>query len=69
MDSARGTVVTIANWSNGPLRDMTVSVEMPAAPKFVRSVWQQKSLPAEFAGGRVSFRLDLADADYILLGK
>jgi len=47
-----------------------VSIKMPAAPRFVRSVQQQKNLPnTKFENGALTFTTDLEWADYFILGK
>ena len=68
IDSTGGTLVTLTNWDNDPLVDLAVSVKLPAAPRFIRSVQQQRELKGwNFRDGRVHFTTDLEWADYILL--
>jgi hypothetical protein len=67
IDHPRGSLVTLVNWTNAPLKDLSVSVRLPAAPSAVRSVSGQKELKGEYKDGAVTFRLDLAEADYVLL--
>ena len=68
MDSAAGTLVTLTNWDNQPIRDLTVTVRLPRAPASVRSVQQQRQLPGwTFENGAVTFTTDLEWADYFLL--
>ncbi len=68
-DSSAGTVVTLVNWSNRPMKKLTVSVKMPQSPSQVRSVSLQKSIPWRFCEGKVTFVTDLKEADFILLPK
>jgi hypothetical protein len=69
LDHKDGTLLTLVNWTNGPVRGLKVTVKLPAAPKAVRTVAGQKSLPMEFGQGAVTFTTDLDDADFILLPK
>lgn len=75
IDHKDGTLVTLLNWTNAPLKDLEVTVRMKQSARDVRSVRLQKSLPHEFkvfSGFKdleAVFRLDLDDADYILLPK
>jgi len=68
MDSDRGTLLTLVNWDNRPLRGLTVRVRMPAAPRAVRSVQQQRELQGwRYEDGMLTFTTDLEWADYFLL--
>ena len=69
IDHPKGTLVTLTNWDNQPLKDLTVSVAMGAAPAYVRSVQQQGNVESTFADGRLTFSTDLEWADYFLLPK
>jgi len=69
-DSAQGTLLTLVNWDNKQLPGLTVSIKMPAAPKFIRSVQGQKNLPgAKYENGTLTFTTDLEWADYFILAK
>jgi hypothetical protein len=67
LDGKAGTLLTLVNWTNGPVKGLDVRVAMDAAPKEVRSVSQQRVIPAQFNQGVLSFRIDLDEADYVLL--
>jgi hypothetical protein len=67
IDHKDGTLVTLVNWANAPVKGVPVSVRLPAAPKGARSVSGQKTLPVNYADGRATFRVDLEEADFILL--
>lgn len=69
MDHPKGTLVTLVNWTNQPIKGLEVKVKVPAKPGAVRSVSGQKALTAQFANGETSFKVDLDEADYILLLK
>ena len=66
-DHKDGTVVTLVNWTNAPLKGLPVSVRLSAAPGSARSVSGQKEVPVKYADGVVTFNVDLEEADYILL--
>jgi hypothetical protein len=62
--------VTLVNWTNRPLAELSVTVRVPFVPKTIRSVAAQRNLAgATFADGAVTFSTSLADADYVLLLK
>jgi len=63
----RGTLVTLINWSNRPIKALQVYLKLPAAPKTVRSVQQQKDVAWSFGSGMVNFATDLDAADFFLL--
>lgn len=67
MDHKDGTLVTLVNWTNVPVKELRVSVRLSARPRDVRSVQRQRALPFEFEGEAATFRVDLDEADYILL--
>ena len=69
IDHKDGTLVTLVNWTNAPLKELKVSVRVPAKPREVRSVAAQAALPADFKDGMVTFQTRLDEADYILLLK
>ena len=67
MDSPKGTLLTLVNWTNAPIKKLEVAVRLNYSPKTVRSVHNQANAKFAVANGVCSFRVDLADADYILL--
>jgi len=68
MDSSKGTLLTLVNWDNKPLRRLVVKVRMNKAPKLVRSVQQQRQLKGwTFRDGVLTFTTSLEWADYFLL--
>jgi hypothetical protein len=69
IDHKDGTLVTLTNWTNGPLKKLSVDVRVAAAPRQVRSVQGQRELSATYANGVATFTLDLDEADYVLLMK
>jgi hypothetical protein len=69
LDHKNGTLLTLVNWTNGPVKDLEVHVRMKDAPKTVRTVSGQRNLVFTAKDGVVTFRLDLAEADYVLLMK
>ncbi|MSQ95605.1 MAG: hypothetical protein EXR98_13740 [Gemmataceae bacterium] len=69
LDHKDGTLLTLVNWTNGPVKNLEVQVRMKDAPKTVRTVSGQCNLAFTAKDGVVTFRLDLAEADYVLLVK
>ena len=69
LDHPSGTLVTLLNWTNAPIKGMPVTVRVPFVPQTVRSVAGQKALEKQSAGGTVTFKIDLDEADYVLLLK
>ena len=69
LDHKDGTLLTLVNWTNGPVKDLEVQVRMKDAPKTVRTVSGQRNLAFTAKDGVVTFRLDLAEADYVMLIK
>ena len=69
LDHKDGTLVTLVNWTNAPVKNLYVEVRMKEAPKAVRTVSGQRNLAFTAKDGVVTFRLDLAEADYVLLMK
>jgi hypothetical protein len=67
LDNKIGTLVTLVNWTNAPLKNLKVQVRLDQAPAQVRSVRWQKALTSSFDKGILTFSVDLEDADYILL--
>ncbi|OGV62298.1 MAG: hypothetical protein A2498_00115 [Lentisphaerae bacterium RIFOXYC12_FULL_60_16] len=64
-----GTLLTLVNWDNQPLPELTVEVKSAFNPKSIRSVEQQKTVPHTFENGVVKFTTALNEADYFLLAK
>jgi hypothetical protein len=69
LDHKDGTLLTLVNWTNAKVLDLEVQVRMKDAPKTVRTVSGQRNLAFAVNNGLVTFRLDLAEADYVLLIK
>jgi len=70
LDNPQGTLVTLVNWTNQPLvESLTVTVRLPSAPREIFSVARQKKLASQFEGGQLTFTVDLADADFVMLKK
>jgi hypothetical protein len=68
IDSKEGTLLTLANWTNGPVKGLKVSVRTPtAAPKEVKSVQQQKVFSSDYKDGFATFTIDLEEADFVTL--
>jgi hypothetical protein len=67
LDHKDGTLVTLVNWTNAPVKNLEVEVRMKEAPKSVRTVSGQRELAFTVNNGVVTFKLDLAEADYVLL--
>lgn len=67
MDSPKGTVVTLANWTDQPVQGLEVRVRMPAKPAAARSVQGARDLAMSYEGGVLTLTTDLEWADYILL--
>jgi hypothetical protein len=69
LDDKTGTLLTLVNWTNGPVKDVEVRVRMKDAPKTVRTISGQRDLEFSAKDGIVAFRIDVAEADYVLLLK
>ena len=69
LDHKDGRLLTLVNWTNAKVLDLEVQVRMKDAPKTVRTVSGQRNLAFTAKDGVVTFRLDLAEADYVLLVK
>jgi hypothetical protein len=67
LDHKDGTLVTLVNWTNGPVKDLRVRVRLPEAPREARSVQRQRAVPSAHADDVVTFTVDLDEADFILL--
>lgn len=67
LDHKDGTLLTLVNWSNEPVKDVQVSIRLSAAPQTVRSVTQQRAIPVRYADGVAVITVDLAEGDFILL--
>src|SRR6185295_9873986 len=66
LDHPQGTLLTLVNWTNGPAKDLKVSVRLPASPKSARSVAGQKEIKTDYKDGVATFTLDVPEADYVL---
>jgi len=69
LDNENGSLLTLVNWTNAPLKDIEVKVRMARKPRQVRSVQQQKEVASTYADGVLTMKLDLEWADYVLLPK
>jgi hypothetical protein len=69
LDHKDGTLLTLVNWTNAPVKNLEMRVRMKDAPKTVRTVSGQRNLAFTAKDGVVTFRLDLAEADYVVLRK
>ncbi|MFM8890985.1 MAG: beta-galactosidase trimerization domain-containing protein [Planctomycetia bacterium] len=69
MDGPAGSVLTLANWTSEPVRNLKVRVRLAARPKEVRSVQAGRAVPAEFKDGVLTLTTDLEWADHVLLPK
>lgn len=67
IDGPEGTLITLLNWTNSPLKGVEVTVRAPAKPSGVRSVQRQAKLESKWANGQATFTVDIDDADYILM--
>jgi hypothetical protein len=67
IDGPEGTLITLLNWTNSPLKGVEVAVRAPARPSGVRSVQRQAKLESKWANGQATFTVDIDDADYILM--
>jgi len=66
LENPKGTLLTLINWTNDdPLENLQVTLQLPAAPKKVFSVTNQKPLPFEHANGTLRFTTTLGPADFI----
>lgn len=68
-DGNNGTMLTIVNWTNKPIRNVKVEVRMPEAPRVIRSVQSGKNLKWKYADGRTTFSTSVNDADFVLFEK
>jgi hypothetical protein len=69
MDHPKGTLVTLVNWTNRPVKGLRLSVKTPFKPSKVHTVSGQKELSFKNDAGTTSITLDLEEADYLLLLK
>lgn len=69
LDHKDGTLLTLVNWTNAPLKEIEVQLRMKDAPKSVRSVSGQREIAFTAKDGIVTFKLPLPEADYVLLTK
>ncbi len=69
IDHKDGTLLTLINWTNGPLKQLEVGVRVSQRPRQVRSVQGRRELSATYADGIARFTMDLEEADYVMLMK
>jgi hypothetical protein len=69
IDHPDGTLLTLVNWTNAPIKSLPVSVRLEKAPASARSVSGQKAVSVKYADGVASFTLELAEGDFVLLAK
>ena len=69
IDHPRGTLVTLLNWSNEPIKELTLRLQLPAQPNSARSVRLQQALPVTYEAGVATIKVELTDADYLLFLK
>jgi hypothetical protein len=69
VDHKDGSLLTLVNWAKDGVDNLYVRVRMKDAPKTVRTVSGQRNLDFTHKDGVVTFRLDLAEADYVVLRK
>ena len=69
IDHPRGTLVTVLNWSNEPIKELTLRLQLPAQPNSARSVRLQQALPVTYEAGVATIKVELTDADYLLFLK
>ncbi len=70
LDGARGTLLTLVNWDNTPIKGLTVSVDLPFKPAAVRSVQQQKTVEGwTYEKRRITLTTDLEWADYVTIAR
>lgn len=70
IDSPRGTLITLTNWTNDPRIDgLTIKIKLPFKPQYARSVEQQGNVSIQYRNGVATITTDLTEADYILLPK
>ena len=69
LDNAKGTLVTLVNWTNEPSIEVTVKVKLPgkAAGRKVRSVEGDKAIEATVDGNTLTFTTTLNEADFITI--
>lgn len=68
-DHADGSLLTLVNWEDHPLKEQPILVKSAFMPKEVRSIQQQKVIPFAYKNGELTFKIDLADADFIVIKK
>ncbi len=69
IDHKDGTLLTLINWTNAPLKNLGVGVHLTQAPRQVRTVQGQRALKTTYNNGLLQFTIDLDAADYVLLLK
>ena len=69
IDAPAGTLVTLVNWTNGPVKGLTVNVRLKDKPAKVRSVRGQKEIVAKYADGVATLKVDVEEGEYLLFTK
>jgi hypothetical protein len=69
IDNTQGSLLTLTNWSNAPVKNLKVEAVLSFAPKSAKSVQSGKTLPVTYADGKATVTLDLAEADYVVFMK
>ncbi len=69
MDHPKGTLLSLVNWTNKPVKGLRLSVKTPFKVSKVRTVSGQKDLLYTNGAGTTTITLDLEEADYVLLLK
>jgi hypothetical protein len=69
IDHKEGTLLTLVNWSKGAQKNLAVRIRMPEEPGRIWSVSGQTQLVGRYAEGVLTITMDLAEADYVILGK
>jgi hypothetical protein len=69
MDHPKGTLLTLVNWTNKPVKGLRLSVKTPFKVSKIRTVSGQKDLVFTNVAGTTTVNTDLEEADYLLLLK
>ena len=69
IDNKQGSLLTLTNWSNAPLKGVKIEAVLPFSPKSAKSIQSGKTLPVTYADGKATVTLDLTEADYVLFTK
>lgn len=69
LDNDRGTLVTLVNWANEPAKAVKVTLTLPFKPSVAKLVSTGKTIPFTHETGTAVFTLDVAEAEFVSLGK